>query len=487
MLNKKEQNVDVAEIMREIKRNVGECEDCGNYNIDKVVNTSLAGDSAESIDVAEFLNALDYANDNCRTPYYWELGSRGIKRFIKRVIRKAVKFLGTTILSYQNAFNGSVVSCLNQLRYFVFSSQKEYAALEKEIEQKDLELKQLTDIVEGLKNQIQELAENNVKLQDNFLTQEESIYKLKNTESIESRFARQEDINHDLEARLYWREKDDETFRSQIELLSRDSDDFRSSVAKLMLKQRGEKPIEEIKKDERKEVSSEVGGSSVYSKLDYFKFQNHFRGTRMQIKKRQEIYLPYFKGTDETVLDIGCGRGEFLSLMKENDIPAFGVDMYPEYVVEGELNGLDIRCGDGIQFLRNSEICFGGIFCAQVIEHINFAELQELCFTAYTKLIEGGCLILETPNPTCLSIFSGAFYTDPTHNKPLPPWLVEYVLREAGFRDIEVIFTEGSRAGEPLPKIKGNGIENLDEVNAGISKVSELLYGSQDYAIVARK
>ena len=171
--------------------------------------------------------------------------------------------------------------------------------------------------------------------------------------------------------------------------------------------------------------------------------------------------------------------------MKAHKISAFGIDMYPEYVVEGKLNGLDVQQGDGIEFLQNTKQYFGGIFVCQVIEHISFAQLQTLCTAAYEKLVPGGYLVLETPNPRCLAVFAHAFYVDPTHNKPVHPLTLEYLLQEIGF-DVKIEYTECTRQ-EPLPHIQSDEIKNLSQVNAGISRVSDLLFGSGDYAAIAQK
>ena len=276
--------------------------------------------------------------------------------------------------------------------------------------------------------------------------------------------------------------------RRKLELLDRQSDAFSASVAKTILSYKKENgiPVERYAPQTADSAPKKESGDS-YTALNYFKFQNNFRGTRSQIIERQTIYLPYFKDSTEPVLDIGCGRGELLHILREEDIPAFGIDLYPEYVIEGELSGLDVRQGDGIAFLKETDMRFGGIFSAHVVEHISFANLQTRCFTAYEKLVPGGYLILETPNPTCLSIFSNAFYVDPTHIKPVHPLLLAYILREAGFSEVQTVYTEATRAGEPLPLIDSDAIRNLDEVNHAIERVSSLLYGSQDYAVIAKK
>lgn len=266
------------------------------------------------------------------------------------------------------------------------------------------------------------------------------------------------------------------------------SDAFSTSIAKTILAYKRENNLP-VDKPAARSVQAGNGTleEDIYTALDYFQFQNHFRGSRSLITERQTEYISYFKNCTEPVLDLGCGRGEFLCLLREAAIPAFGIDLYPEYVVEGELYGLDIRQRDGIAFLQKTDQCFGGIFSAQVIEHISFAQLQALCFAAYEKLTPGGCLILETPNPTCLAIYANSFYIDPTHQKPVHPSLLTYLLREAGFQDIQILYTKMSRTGEGIPKIEGDGICNLEEFNQAMDRISELLYGSQDYAVIARK
>ncbi len=480
---------------------------------------------AVQIDIPEFMDALDYANAHYDVPYYFELGHRGLKTFVKRVVRKLCKCIIPVILAMQNAFNASIVACLNQIRYAIFYNRREGELHRQKLDELDkaiswqgerlLEIAELRAALEQQRDLVLSVEEANQALRIALEQQGESIQKMVDERILaindalaerqkvdEERFnrldiiqqehgkwfERQEGINHDLEARLLWREKDDEQIRTQIEYLAKEDDEISSNMSKMILKRLGDSgPQASIPKASETLAAASNDEGTVYTKLDYFKFQNHFRGTRMLISQRQKLYLPYFEHQKGMILDLGCGRGEFLSLMKENNIPAFGIDLYPEYVIEGELNGLDIRQGNGIEFLSNTDQRFGGIFCAHVIEHISFTDLQALCFAAYEKLEDGAYLVLETPNPTCLSIYAGAFYIDPTHQKPLSPLLVEYVLHEAGFRETQVIFSEASRAGDPLPQIDGDGIRNLEQVNQAISKVSNLLYGAQDYAVVAKK
>ena len=219
-----------------------------------------------------------------------------------------------------------------------------------------------------------------------------------------------------------------------------------------------------------------------YSSIDYLDFENHFRGMRELIIERQRMYLPYFKGK-KNVLDFGCGRGEFLELMKKEGIHAVGAETYSDYVDYCTERGLEVYHRDGLSYLKSMEKP-DGIFLGQVIEHLTIDQIVELTETAYEKLDEGGVIIMETPNPCSLSIYTNAFYIDPSHNKPVHPKTMEYLLHKAGFArsNISVVFTECSRPKKTIPELDG-----YDRFNAAMKDVENMLYGSQDYAVIAVK
>lgn len=220
---------------------------------------------------------------------------------------------------------------------------------------------------------------------------------------------------------------------------------------------------------------------TAYNTIDYFDFENHFRGTIEHIRQTQRIYLPYFKGKRH-VLDFGCGRGEFLSLLHEEGIPAVGVDVYEPYAEHCRLQGLEACCGDGIAYLRQMDEV-DGIFAGQVIEHLTTAQITTLCETAFEKLPAGGVLVMETPNPTSLAIYTNAFYIDPSHVKPVHPLTMQYLLEKAGFTQIRLVYPDTSRPSQHIPPLDGASAE----FNEAMQTVSDMLFGCQDYAVVAVK
>lgn len=239
------------------------------------------------------------------------------------------------------------------------------------------------------------------------------------------------------------------------------------------------------KQPEERETEKISNSENAYYSIDYMDFENHFRGSKEKIKEAQKQYLPYFKGK-ENVVDLGCGRGEFLELMKENQIKAVGVDLYQEFVNYCNMLELNAVHADAISYLKSCDKV-GGIFAGQLAEHLTLEQLLELCEVAYEKLEQGGYFVLETPNPTCLAIYANAFYIDASHVKPVHPLSLEYYLKKTGFENVKIVYTENSRIMQKIPEISVNGLQNEKEFNQTMQKVSHMLFGSQDYAAVAQK
>lgn len=211
-----------------------------------------------------------------------------------------------------------------------------------------------------------------------------------------------------------------------------------------------------------------------FQDIDWLKFAEKFRGSETAIEQRQQIYALRFGGHG-TVLDIGCGRGEMLEVLRRSNIEARGIDLNEDSLAVCRGKGLQVESADLFAYLRAlPDSSLGGVVCSQVVEHLPPERLPELIRSAHAKLRTGGLLAIETPNPECLAIFATHFYLDPTHRHPLPPALLSFYLEEAGFGRIEV--ERLSPAIESMPSLK-----ELPEA------FQREFFGALDYAVFARK
>lgn len=241
-----------------------------------------------------------------------------------------------------------------------------------------------------------------------------------------------------------------------------------------------------LKKDKKELAHKE-------ERFDYFIFEHKFRGASELIGERQAPFLKYFKGS-ENVLDVGCGRGEFLEGLKEMGVPAYGIDLDQDMILQCREKGLKVIKAEALSHLEdlpNSSL--GGIFLGQVIEHLEPDQLMRLAKLSFDKLKSGSYFIAETVNPQCLSVFAGSFYLDPSHIRPVHPGTMKFILNSLGFRDIKVELMspypeEGKLHQLTVPSsLSDQEREQFEKININIRKLNDLLYGYQDYAVVARK
>ena len=224
--------------------------------------------------------------------------------------------------------------------------------------------------------------------------------------------------------------------------------------------------------------------------LDYFQLERHFRGTEEEIRARQSFYLPFFRGR-QNVLDIACGRGEFLELMREHKVPARGVDLDADMVGRCREKGLDVIQGDVFAHLANiPDNSLDGIFSAQFVEHLPPELYANLIAQCARKLTPGGVLAIETPNPECLAIFSQTFYLDPTHVRPIPPGQLRFLFAESGLTRITTHFLSPAGAGLPtIPLLTSRVLEadRLQAWNDAVARFNETFFGGMDYAVIGNR
>jgi len=216
----------------------------------------------------------------------------------------------------------------------------------------------------------------------------------------------------------------------------------------------------------------------------YVTFEDKFRGTREEIKKRLAVYLPLLEeanaGTEERpVLDIGSGRGEWLELLGENSLAGRGVDLNETLVGQCLERGLDVASNDAFQYLQSlPDACLGAVTGFHIIEHLPMETLLELYAEANRVLVSGGVAIFETPNPQNLLVGACNFYADPTHKRPLYPETQQFFLEYRGFSRVELKFLHPHDAGARLPE---------EEAPELASRLNDLLSCARDYAVIGYK
>jgi SAM-dependent methyltransferase len=217
----------------------------------------------------------------------------------------------------------------------------------------------------------------------------------------------------------------------------------------------------------------------------YPEFTDRFRGSTAEVTAKLSGYLSDVRrlvGTGEGggVVDVGSGRGEWLALLREVGIPASGVDANPTFVEAGRARGLDLVRADAVAHLQSLPPDSVDLVTAfHLIEHLDVEELLGLLAAARHALRPGGCVLVETPNPSNLRMAACDFYNDPTHRSPLPPALTEYLVSASGFANVEVRPLHPNESPfEPHGSDPGEQVEQL---------VARTLFGPQDYAVLGYK
>lgn len=223
--------------------------------------------------------------------------------------------------------------------------------------------------------------------------------------------------------------------------------------------------------------------------LSYSAFEDRHRGSQGVVRPILAPYLTYFDDCTN-VVDLGCGRGEFVAMLRERGINAYGVDSDESQVKVAQAAGRDVRLEDAVAHLnglRAGEI--DGAFSSQVAEHLTVNELIGGIELVHRKLAPGGVFVMETPNPEALFIFATFFYVDLTHIKPIHPEALRWAFEACGFEDVQVVRSQPVPDSARLSKIPDVLLETpgWDVIARNFDQLNSLIYGYQHYAVVARK
>jgi len=208
----------------------------------------------------------------------------------------------------------------------------------------------------------------------------------------------------------------------------------------------------------------------------YAAFEDEFRGSAEEVKALFKVYLPRLReaGAAADILDLGCGRGDWLELLRDEGFAARGVDSNRVLVERCRQRGLDVTEGDILAHLRSlPDATLSAVTAFHVIEHFPFETLMNLVDEVWRVLKPGGLVIFETPSPENIVVAACNFYSDPTHHKPVFPHTLRFAMNHRGFTDVSLIF---------LHPVEGSPFARQD-----LESLHMWFYGPRDYAITARK
>ena len=237
-----------------------------------------------------------------------------------------------------------------------------------------------------------------------------------------------------------------------------------------------------------------------FRSLDSYKyvgFEDQFRGSRDAIRARLESYLPFFAGARD-VLDIGCGRGEFLELLAAAGISGRGIDLNHEMAELCRARGLDVTEGDAVSYLTSlPDGSLGGLFAAQVVEHLQPNYLLQFLELASQKIRPGGRIVLETLNPACWVAFFESYIRDITHVWPLHPETLKYLVLASGFTRADIEYRSPVPPQDRLqtvaqldagaPSTRTDVADLVESFNANVDKLNARLFTHLDYAVIGAR
>jgi len=217
--------------------------------------------------------------------------------------------------------------------------------------------------------------------------------------------------------------------------------------------------------------------------MAYMAFEDRYRGTRDEIKRKLSVYLPYLdkirsEKRDISILDLGCGRGDWLELLRENGYRAKGVDINNVALLQCREQGLDVIESDAIEYLKGLEKGFLDVISGfHLIEHLSFKTLIELFDQALRVLKSGGMILFETPNPTNIFVSFYDFYRDPSHQKPFHPDTLNFIAESRGF----------IRTGSYFVLDEGKDLKLIKSTEWKLNDINDYIKAPRDFALIGYK
>ena len=474
MFEIRDEEIDVQAIMAKIRENLERrSPDGGILSEQTATNLLPQGSFPPPLSLAGHrLNLIRILQDPKPQGPIASHGSLVLAR-IKRFMRTILAPYHRAIFARQAEFNSNVVGLMTELLQTLQRTRSEYASTIETLQSR-LEILQADQNTQARQasTQAQELAGLNARLEILRTEQEITIGQLeKLTGSLDGKHG-------DLLVRL-------EELRQEATLQKR----------------RLELILSELRRKIGDEGESLQRVASMKDRLmdhSYFLFENKYRLSREEIRKRQEIYVPLFKerlasGEHESgivpsvILDVGCGRGEFIELLRENRIPAKGIDLNEDMVYSCKERGLDVEQANALDYLRSQpDDSLGGVFACQVIEHLPVDEMIELIKLCYQKMEKGGRAVFETVNPLSLVVSATNFYMDFSHVRQVHPAALQFLSKAVGFISTEIKFLS-PYPDDSMLRIPESDDATSQQINENFKQLNDILFGYQDYALICEK
>jgi SAM-dependent methyltransferase len=413
----RDDEINVEEIMHTIRENVRKRKESAQFHkqsvnekdIEPEIQKGIIIENSPLCDIESLNSSWDIRNNSyyisSHRPYLGKILIKG-----RQLVHSEVRRYVDPVIWKQSKFNEEVAQLFIQSQKKIFEIESTLSQIKNDSVHQENNLKQIIARLEEQNTNIfQQLEQIRLENANNY--NRTNDLKMKISQVLENRLLEsQEEVKNEIRKLLS--ELDLKT-ENQMHLINNLDTQFQSHLM-------GEGKIDT-------------------QSLNYFTFEEHFRGSRKSIKERQRRYLPFFEHCSN-VLDIGCGRGEFLELLKEHDIGGIGIDTNKDMVEYCQSKGFDAKQTDALEYLNNLEDTdLDGIFSDQVIEHLHPNYLIRLLPLAYQKLKSESHIVLGTVNilnPGGLA----NFFVDPTHISPIHPEYLKYCLEDTGFYDIQIIY-----------------------------------------------
>ncbi len=490
-----DEEVNVEEIMRKIRENISKRKQQGTYppKIDAAAQLMVSSPKKTIEEVADDLTNLNINSDIQNNSYV--ISSH--RPFVGKPLIKGREMVHGEVRRYvdpmvfkQISFNQSAVKVLNNAAYRL--SMIENVIGEIEIKDADTHCSEPKGLLQKLKETNERILQAETETDERLFQIEDRLEALKkqisdeiavNRKMYEMAEQARNDVNMLLsQLKKEIREENEEKIHSVI-LSMNDDIDKKAWLAKMLddKKAHGLSQTEMLLQPPQQDTG-----------VNYFVFEERFRGAREEIAQRQTSFLQYYEGC-KNVLDIGCGRGEFLETMRKHGIGARGVDLDEIMVDFCRSKGLEVELEDAFDYMEKLEdASLDGIFIDQVVEHLEPAYLVRLLKLCFQKMKYGFYLIAETVNPLSFSSFAN-FYIDLTHIKPVHPETLKFLMESTGFREVKPVFSSPLPETMRLQKLVTNeGATDVERYqveiyNRNIEMLNATLYGAQDYAMIGKK